>query len=338
MPKEPVVVEVVRGQMVETSHRVHVCVSNLDGNLILRYGDETLPVFPRSAIKPIQALPLVESGAADAFGLTPFQLSLACASHNGEALHTNAVVAWLEQLGLSENSMVCAGHWSSRQHVLIEQVQNDEQVRQRHNNCSGKHCGLLTLAKHIGAPLNGYERPDHPVQQRLLGTLEAMTATRLDMAKAAVDGCGIPTIPVPLGHLALGFANWADPSEQPLARRHAIKQISNAIWDHPLAMAGTGRLCSRLNALHRSDAVDLIVKVGAEGVYCAAMPGLGYGLALKVEDGATHASEATLVAVLDRLGVFDTVSAETRDQINVLRHPGIKTWAGDKVGKVNVRF
>ena len=185
MPKEPVVVEVVRGQMVESSHRVHVCVTNLDGNLILRYGDETLPVFPRSAIKPIQALPLVESGAADAFGLTPFQLSLACASHNGEALHTNAVVAWLEQLGLSENSMVCAGHWSLRQHVLIEQVQNDKQVRQRHNNCSGKHCGLLTLAKHIGAPLHGYERPDHPVQQRLLGTLEAMTVTRLDMATAA---------------------------------------------------------------------------------------------------------------------------------------------------------
>ena len=338
MPAEPIIVEVKRGKSVESRHRVHVCVSDLEGNLLIRHGDETLPVFPRSAIKPIQAIPLVESGAADAFDLSPFQLSLACASHNGARLHADAVQAWLADLGLTESAMVCAGHWSINQSALIDQVTAGVVPSQRHNNCSGKHCGLLTLARHLGVPLEGYERPDHPVQQRLLGVLEAMTATRLDMASAGTDGCGIPTIPVPLGHLALGYANWADPSEQPVARREAIDSISQAIWDHPMAMAGEGRLCSVLNALRRTDGVDLLVKTGAEGVYCAALPGLGLGVALKAEDGATRASEGALMAVLDRMGLFDLVRPETRQSIDRLRHPTVTSWDGTPVGAINAVF
>jgi len=338
MPAEPIIVEVKRGKGVESKHRVHICVSDLEGNLLIRHGDETLPVFPRSAIKPIQAIPLVESGAADAFNLTPFQLSLACASHNGAPLHADAVEAWLMDLGLAERDLVCAGHWSINQPALIEQVQAGLVPSQRHNNCSGKHCGLLTLALHLKAPLHGYAKPDHPVQQRLLGVLEAMTATQLDMATAGTDGCGIPTVPVPLGHLALGYANWADPSEQPIGRRDAIDRISHAIWDHPLAMAGEGRLCSVLNALKRSDGVEVLVKTGAEGVYCAALPGLGLGVALKAEDGATRASEAALIAVLDRIGLFDLVRAETRPKIDALRHPIVTSWDGEQVGEIGSIF
>ena len=138
--------------------------------------------------------------------------------------------------------------------------------------------------------------------------------------------------------MALGYANWADPSEQPIARREAIARISDAIWDHPLAMAGEGRVCSALNALKRTDGVELLVKTGAEGVYCAALPGLGLGVALKAEDGATRASEAALLAVLDRMGLFDLVRPETRQKINRLRHPTITSWDGAPVGAVNAVF
>lgn len=355
MLRPPLIIDVTRGSGVESRHRVHAVVSDCHGHVSLSYGDEGLAIFPRSAIKPLQALPLVESGAARALNLSPFQLSLACASHNGEPLHTDAVADWLNQLGVDEGQLICAGHWSINQAALIDQVRRrglseldglsglDElgsprsaMPTQRHNNCSGKHCGLLSLAQHMGAPMDGYWRADHPVQQQLLRTLQDMTHARLDMGQAGIDGCGIPTIPVPLAALARAFAHWANPVNQPKARQDAIEQISNAIWDHPLAMAGTGRYCSRVNALKRADGIDVLVKTGAEGVFCAALPSLGLGIALKVEDGATRASEVALTTLLDQLNLFADASNDTRALINTLKKPGITNWANDRVGEIDV--
>lgn len=322
----PVAVEVWRGERVESRHRASLAVVDRDGRCVLAVGEPETPVYPRSAIKPLQAIPLVESGAADAFGLEEADLALACASHGGEPAHLRRVSAWLARLGLDEPALACGPHPPSHAPSAELLTARGERPSRLHNNCSGKHAGMLTLARHLGAPEAGYEQPEHPVQRAVRAVLDALTdGGPLD--PPAIDGCGVPTWAVPLRALALSFARFGTPDALPPARAEACRRIALAMLREPLMVAGSGRLCTALLELGGG----VIAKTGAEGVYAAALPGSGLGLALKVEDGAARAAEVALLAALTRLGWL--TGPVLRDLARFAR-PTLRNHAGTEVGSI----
>jgi L-asparaginase II len=298
----PLLVEVTRGGMVESRHRAAVAVVDAQGRVVHGWGDIERPVYGRSAIKPLQALPLVESGAADRFGLSQGELALACASHSGEPRHVDTVLAWLARIGLSPDDLECGSHLPLADAAMRDFLRSGASLTAAYNNCSGKHTGFLATAVHLGEPTQGYIRYEHPVQQRILGVLEQMCGLDLGAVPRGIDGCGIPVIAIPLGNIALGMARLADPDDLPAPRAAAAKHVVAAMTAEPFMVAGSQRFCTvMMSALGRKVAM----KTGAEGVYCAALPELGLGVALKVDDGAGRAAEVAMGEVLIRLGVID---------------------------------
>jgi L-asparaginase II len=305
----PVLVEVTRGGAVESRHRGAFAVVDADGRVVLSAGSVAAPVFPRSAVKPLQALALVESGAAEAFELSDAELALACASHNGEPDHVATVTAWLDRLGLGPGDLECGGHPPKHAPSAAALAAAGAAPDARHDNCSGKHAGFLTLARQLDAPIRGYVDFAHPVQQRVLGVLEQMTGLDdLTAQPRGVDGCGIPTIALPLGNLALALARFAEPDDQPARRQAACRRLSTAVAAAPRMIAGTGRVDSAIAA---ALGPRCLAKTGAEGVHAAALPELGLGLALKIDDGAGRAAEVALLRLLKRLHLLDGAAAAT---------------------------
>lgn len=333
----PILVEVTRGPMVESRHRGSAVIVDVAGTVARRWGDHTAAVYPRSAIKPLQAIPLVESGAADAFGLGDAEIALACASHGGEKRHTETVAAWLGKIGLSAADLECGAHWPSHEDTARAMATAGETPCTLHNNCSGKHTGFLSTAVHLGEKPKGYVRFDHPVQQRILGTLEAMCGIGLGDAPRGIDGCAIPTVAVPLENLAYGMARFGAPDDLPPERAAACRRIAAAVAAEPFMVAGTGRYCTEVM---RVTGRAVLLKTGAEGVFCAALPDYGLGVALKCDDGATRAAEVMMSAVLREVGVLtEAMEAALADRIAVPvtnrngAHVGDVTaaaaWAGD---------
>ncbi len=323
-PASPILAEVTRGDMVESRHRASLAVVDAAGRVVLSVGDVDAPVYGRSAIKPLQALPLLETGAAAAFGLSDAEIALACASHSGEARHVDTVAAWLARIGCSPEDLECGTHLPYNEAAMVALLRSGAEPSTLHNNCSGKHTGFLSVARHLGVPTKGYIRYDHPVQQRILGVFESMTGLDLSAAPRGIDGCGIPVIAMPLGNTALAMARLADPRDQPEARQAASARILQAMAAEPFMVAGSERYCTRAMRVLKGRAV---VKTGAEGVYCGAIPGEGLGFAIKAEDGASRAAEAVCGQVLHRLGVL---SAE---EATALTSP-IRNRAGIETGQV----
>ena len=324
----PVLVEVTRGEMVESCHRGAFAVADVEGRIVLSAGDFERDVYPRSAIKPLQALALVESGAADAFDVDQKELAVACASHQGEPQHVEVVRAWLSRIGYSNADLECGAHLpygEESAHALIRANQPAETV---HNNCSGKHTGFLAVARQLGVAPKGYIKFEHPVQQTILGILEMMSGLDLRGAPRGIDGCGIPQYAMPLGKLALAMARFADPVDQPERRQAACAKVRAAMAAEPMMVAGTGRFCTQVIS---ATGGRVLVKTGAEGVFCAALPELGLGLALKIDDGATRASQVATGAILRRLGVLDDDVAQG---LSHLLTPELHNRAGTLVGEV----
>jgi L-asparaginase II len=323
----PVLVEATRGAMVESRHRGAFAVVAVEGRVVASAGDTERPIYARSAIKPLQAIPLVESGAAEAFGLEDAEIALACASHRGEARHVETVTAWLARIGCSVADLECGTHPPSNPKALAELLGARGTPNAAHNNCSGKHSGFLTLARHLGLPTEGYIRYGHGVQQRVLGVLESMTGLDLGAAPRGVDGCGIPVIAVPLGNLALAMARLADPADQPEPRQAACARIRAAMAAQPFMISGTGQFCTRVIS---ETAGRALVKTGAEGVFCAALPGAlpgeGLGIALKIDDGAGRAAEVAMAGLLARFGPLDAA--------HELCAPQLRNRAGTVVGEL----
>jgi L-asparaginase II len=303
----PVIIEVTRGPLVESRHLASLAVVDPEGRVVLRAGDLERQVYPRSAIKPVQALALVETGAAEAFGLGDREIALACASHNGEPRHVELASAWLGTIGCSIDDLECGTHMPYGERDTAALLRAGQHPSAAYNNCSGKHAGFLSVARHLGHPTAGYIRYEHPVQQRILGLLESMTGLDLDEAPWASDGCGIPTIGMPLGNLALAMARLADPADQPEPRQAACAQVRRAMAAEPFLVAGSGRFCSRVMAKTGESA---LIKTGAEGVYCGTLTDLGLGVALKVHDGATRAAEVLMGEILRRFGLLDGQSGD----------------------------
>jgi L-asparaginase II len=325
----PVLVEATRGAMVESRHRGAFAAIDVEGRVIAQAGDFERPVYARSAIKPLQAIPLVESGAAEAFGLSDAEIALACASHRGEARHVETVTAWLTRIGCSVADLECGVHLPSNPKATAELLGAGGTAGAAHNNCSGKHSGFLTLARHLGLPTKGYIRLEHGVQQRALGVLESMTGLDLGAAPRGADGCGIPVIAVPLGNLALAMARLADPADQPEPRQAACARIRAAMTAEPFMISGTGQFCTRVISETNGRA---LVKTGAEGVFCAALPGAlpeqGLGIALKIDDGAGRAAEVAMAGLLARFALLDAG--------HELLAPRLHNRAGTEVGELRL--
>lgn len=297
----PVTVEVTRGPIVESRHRGSAVIVDAAGKVAASWGDHTAAVYPRSAIKPLQAIPLVESGAAEAFGLGDVEIALACASHGGEPRHTKTVAAWLDRIGLGAGDLECGTHWPSHEATTLAMAGAGEQPCALHNNCSGKHTGFLTTAVHKGEPTRGYVKFEHPVQQRILGVLESMCGIELGHAPRGTDGCSIPTIAIPLENLAYGMARFGAPDGLSDSRAAACRRIAAAVAAEPFMVAGTGRYCTEVMTVTGR---SVLLKTGAEGVFCAALPEYGLGVALKCDDGATRAAEIMMSAVLRHVGAL----------------------------------
>jgi L-asparaginase II len=296
----PVLVEVTRSGRVESVHRGAVAVADAQGNVLFSLGDIAMSAYPRSSLKPIQALPLVESGAADAFGLGEEQIALACASHSGEPMHTDRVASWLARLGLGESDLACGPQAPRYEPVWEDMVRRGEKPSRIHNNCSGKHAGFLTLAKHWNISVTGYERRDHPVQQAVAKTLGELAGIAGELPWG-VDGCAAPNFAIPLVAFARALAQLATPGALSAPRALASGRIVEAMIAHPELVAGTARVCT---ALMRAGKGRVAAKTGAEGVYAAIVPAHGLGIALKIDDGAGRAAETAIAFLLDRMGLL----------------------------------
>ena len=324
----PLAVEVMRGAVVESRHRASAAVADAEGRLVERWGDVERAVYPRSAIKAIQALPLIESGAAEAFGLGDAEIALACASHGGEPFHVAVIEAWLARLGLTESDLECGAHPPSYQPAAKALMSAGGAPNQMHNNCSGKHLAMLTTARHLGEPVAGYVRADHPVQKRVAAVIGALSGVDMSRAALAVDGCGIPTIALPLGGLATAMARFAAPHGLEPARATAVRRAHSAIAARPEMIAGTGRFCSAVIA---ESGGHILVKTGAEGVFCAALPERGLGIAVKIDDGAGRAAEVAMAGVLREIGAIDdALAARLADYLVA----PLTNHAGLRVGEV----
>lgn len=294
----PILVEVTRGPLVESVHRGAIAIADAGGALRFALGDVETPTYPRSSLKPVQALPLVESGAADAFGLSDEEIALACASHSGEPMHTTRVVAWLKHIGCTEQDFACGAHPPRHEPTWEVMIRAGEVPTRLHNNCSGKHAGFLTLARHWNIATEGYEHIDHPVQQAVAAALSDLSGTR-DLPWG-VDGCAAPNFALPLAAFARVLAKLANPSSLVSPRREAASRIVSAMMAHPELVSGTDRACAILMRACKGVAV----KTGAEGFYAAMIPKLGLGIAIKIDDGAGRAAETTIAALLDKLDVL----------------------------------
>jgi L-asparaginase II len=321
----PVVIEVTRGPVVESRHEGIAAVVKPDGTVVGAWGDVERPVLPRSANKPIQAMALVESGAIEHFGLGNEHISLACASHYGEKRHVETVRAWLGKVGLSEDDLECGTHPPRLQASLEELLRDGKQPGAAHNNCSGKHTGFLTTAVQYGEPTKGYIQYDHPVQRRLRKVMTDLCGVDADRFAYGTDGCGIPTLATPLKTLARAMASMAEPSRLSNKHAEAATRIRAAMNAEPYMMAGTGAFGSRINATLPGVAQ---VKGGAEGMFCAMLPTLGLGIALKIWDGAGRAAEVAMASLLHHLGLLP---ADQRDDI---LHPPVRNVVGLLVGEM----
>jgi L-asparaginase II len=322
----PILVEVLRGDIVESAHRGAVAVMDAGGKAVLQIGDTARPVFPRSAVKAIQALPLVESGAADAYGFGNRELALACASHNGEIVHVELARAMLAKAGLDETALECGAHWPSYQGATVQLARSGASPSGLHNNCSGKHSGFLCTCVHTGIDPRGYVTAGHAFQEIVREAMQDVTGAAHRAENRATDGCSIPTYAVPLSNLAHGFAKMTTGQGLAPERAKAAKRLFDACMAEPFYEAGTG---SKDTVLMECAPGRIFVKIGAEGVYCAALPEFGFGIALKCDDGAGRAAEVMIAAVLAMLLRGDEALAAT---LTGHANPAIESRIGAKVG------
>ena len=291
-------VDVMRARQLESWHAGSLVLADADGALIGVLGDARMQVFPRSAVKIVQAVPLVETGAADHFALTSAELALACASHSGTPFHVAHVAALLRRIGPGAEALRCGSHPPLDTAARRDLIRAGDAPSPLHNNCSGKHAGMIATARCVGEPVEGYQGADHSVQQRIRGVMAEVTETDLSHTRPGLDGCSVPNWPVPLDRLATAFARIVAGTGLPASRTATFERLLAACWAFPEAMSGPGRFDAGM--LQRFPG-EVFVKSGAEGVYCGGVRSRGIGFALKVHDGAQRAAEIVVRAIIARL-------------------------------------
>jgi L-asparaginase II len=324
----PVVAEIRRGSLVESRHRGSIAVVDADGSIVLALGDIDTLVYPRSAVKAMQALVLMEAGAAERFNLSEEALALACASHGGEPGHVAVVERMLAAAGLDATALGCGVHWPSHAASAQALARSGRSANALHNNCSGKHAGFICAAGALGVDHRGYTDPAHPVQRAVKAVLQDLTGVAVPDEHRAVDGCSVPTWAIPLKALARGFARFGSGSGMTPGRAMAAQRLRAACAAHPWHVAGTGRFCT---AVMEHFGARVFVNTGAEGVFCGAIPQSGLGVAIKCDDGAARASEVAMAGMIERFVPLDDAD---RAALARLLHPTLRNWNGIEVGAI----
>jgi L-asparaginase II len=326
--ENPVLVEATRGTQVESRHRGAVSVVDADGASVLALGDVECRVFPRSAVKALQALPLVEGGFAEKYGFTDAEIALACASHSGEPKHVATAAAMLKKAGQPPSCLECGGHWPLSEDAARALAAAGKTPTALHNNCSGKHAGFICLACGLGVDPKGYVKPEHAVQHAVRGALEDLTGASHTPDVCGIDGCSIPTYAVALPALAFAFARFGSGAGISRGCAQAAARIRRSVAEHPFMVAGSGRFDTLIMERFGE---RVFVKTGAEGVHCAALPELGYGIAVKCDDGTKRGAEAVMASLVARFLKLD--EADRAFLAGFVCKP-IHNWNGIAVGEV----
>ncbi|MCY6381570.1 asparaginase [Hoeflea prorocentri] len=326
----PVVVEITRGGRVESRHRGSALAVDADGKTLFSVGNVDQPVFPRSAVKAMQALALVESGAADALGFGDRELALACASHSGEPRHAALAADMLKATGKDKSALECGCHWPMSQDAMIDLARSGSEPSQLHNNCSGKHAGFVCAACHLGVDPTGYVNYDHPIQIMIREILADLTSDHFGVDNCGTDGCSIPTYAVPLTSLAAGFAKMNAGQGLGPVRARAARRLIDACMARPYYVAGSKRTCTRLMETLPG---RIFAKTGAEGVFCAVLPQEGISIAVKCDDGAKRAVDAVVTALVARFLDTDDM---VREKLLVQANRTLKNWNRIEVGTIAV--
>jgi L-asparaginase II len=324
----PIIVEVTRGGVAESRHMGAFAVIDTEGKRVKSAGDIATPIFPRSAIKAFQCLPVIESGAAERFGFTDEEIALACSSHSGEPEHVRVARSMLAKAGNAEDLYECGAHWPGETQALHTMIRQGKEPGAVHNNCSGKHAGMLALARQLGVDRHGYTNVSHPVQQAIAKTIGELCDIDLSRQPCGIDGCSVPTWAIPLRNLALGFARFVSGIGLSASRKSAAQRIITAVRAYPFMVAGTGRFCTRL----MTEVPRAFVKTGAEGVFCGCVPHAGIGIALKCDDGASRASQAVMASVLAGLDVW---TDEEESKLRSFAHANLTNWRNLPVGELH---
>jgi len=321
-------VEVTRNGTVESRHFGAAVVCDFKGSVVESWGDIEQLIFPRSALKPMLAIHLIESGASDHYSLSDAELSLACSSHQGELIHQNLVESWLNRLGLTEEHLACGPVLPEDTESAQKLMASGQQSCRIHHNCSGKHTGFLTTAQYLNLPLDNYHLLEHPLQQLSLDILSDLADVDLNQYAMGIDGCGLPAPTMPLIQLGRAMARFAKPIDLTDTRAQAIYRLHEAITNEPLYVAGRGTVVTELNDVTKG---AVLAKTGAEGIVTAALPEQGLGIALKIADGSERARSVALLAILEHLNIL---SDEEKHRLQSHITPTIINSRGITVGEI----
>jgi L-asparaginase II len=330
-PENPILVRVLRGERVESVHRGAWALVDVEGGLLEGRGATDFPIFARSSTKALQALPLIESGAADQLCFTTEELALALASHFGEDCHTRVVAGLLGRLGLGPQDLRCGSHRPLSHDVSFDLRRQGHEPSTLHNNCSGKHAGFLALAQYLGEPTASYIDPESRSQRLIRETVLDMTGCSEEELSIAVDGCSAPTFRLSLERLARGFARFANPHGLEPDRRAACERLAEAAAAHPELIGSTrNQICS---AIARVTQGRLFPKIGAEAVYVIGERGGDRALAIKMDDGNKRGLHALILHLLRR---FSLANEQELAELSTWDAGPLKNYAGLEVGRMEV--
>ncbi|OWA33602.1 L-asparaginase [Saccharibacillus sp. O16] len=326
-------VQVTRGQYVESNHEIHVAVVDHTGRLLYKVGDPQRLTFPRSSMKPFQAVPVIESGAADAYDYGDAEISLSCASHSGEPIHRDTVLDVLSRAHLSENDLQCGTHIPRDGESYRKLIREGRELTPVFSNCSGKHSAMLLTAVHLHEDTETYREIEHPHQQRILEVISNVCEVPVEEIGIGVDGCGVPVHRLPLQNVALGFARLAKPEGTVSAQRaEALNRIRTGMTHRPEMVAGKHRFDTDLMRVFGG---NLVAKVGAEGVECIGVADRGIGIVVKVEDGSERATSVAAMEVLRQLGIG---TPEQFEQLAEYVHAPVLNARQERIGEIKPNF
>jgi len=327
-----ILAKVYRGELVESIHHGVVAVVDAQGRLIAQAGDPDLVTYFRSAAKPMQAVPVITSGAAARYGLSQAELAVLTSSHSGEEEHVQLVAGILDKLGLEAGELQCGTHLPVHRGSARQLLARGLEPTAFHNPCSGKHAGMLALALHQGWEPAGYYLQQHPVQQAMLSQIAVFTGLSPAEIPLGIDGCGVPVFALTIRNMALAYARFARPHSLSPQEQGACSVLARAMTSHPRVVAGEGRLATDLML---AGGTKFIAKDGAEGIFCVAIPEKGWGMAVKILDGSSRALGPVVIAALDQLGLLD------KELIGMLtRHsrPIIRNNRDEEIGEIKAAF
>ena len=327
----PILVEIYRNNVLESFHRGVVCVVDKDGEILYSEGDVQQVCYPRSAMKFLQVIPLIENGGIAHFNFTLEEIAVMCGSHNAEVEHLRAVNSILQKIGLDKTALHCGPQYPTSKKDTEALIKAGERPQDIHNNCSGKHAGMLAMCVMKGWTTDDYINPQHPLQQLILETCSAFYEYPKEKMTTALDGCSAPIFSVPVYHQAVGFKNIAHPEQFSDARKSACATMIEAVSKHPLMVAGTKRYCTDMMLV---TAPRIIGKTGAEGVFCMSLPQEKMGVCIKIDDGKMLPQYNVAQAFVEATNLF------TPEQLKPLHHymqEPITNWNKYVTGEIKVR-